>query len=530
MHLAAYTSFPMKITVMLVMVLMTLMIAMIMCLLMQVMFACSLRLLCPLDHNIMQDAFATIVSNIITIQTSNASSFTKRLFSRSACLLSSAMEESWDENELRRLQKSVSLKRRLEKSGYREKTTGSSSSTSATPREGPPVKKSKIMKKPGGGPAKDTDVNTMDKCLAKVKEGRHEDPIIVGSDCSGIGADMFAFKLLGIDNRIEHKFASEKDPVTRKTYEANHTGLNKMYESCTLDKRPVGSVPRVTIYVAGPPCQPFSGAGRREGLKDTGSEESGNQNRGTVLLDVIGYIINRHPKMFLIEEVKGLNTGAAKKLFDKVINMLQNVSSRGKPLYHVEWRVVNTFDIGGIPQNRERIYIAGMWKSLASNSKDIAFEWPGCVRPPKLSHFLKPNHEPTWMPTAKFHLENLLRLWNGVKENEGQDPADVMFCFDISASEKFCGKWMKEKSPTITRARAGGGGYYLSAWKRMMSTSDICKLQGFPTTLKNGGATDRQVRQMLGNAMTVTVVARIVRMLLGAAGYIDLDIVADPVE
>ena len=54
----------MKITVMLVMVLMTLMIAMIMCLLMQVMFACSLRLLCPLDHNFMQDAFATIVSNI----------------------------------------------------------------------------------------------------------------------------------------------------------------------------------------------------------------------------------------------------------------------------------------------------------------------------------------------------------------------------------------------------------------------------------------------------------------------------------
>ena len=61
----------------------------------------------------------------------------------------------------------------------------------------------------------------------------------------------------------------------------------------------------------------------------------------------------------------------------------------------------------------------------------------------------------------------------------------------------------------------------------MMTTSDISKLQGFPISIKRERATERQFRQMLGNAMTVPVLARIQRMVLGAAGFIDLAVTAD---
>ena len=104
----------------------------------------------------------------------------------------------------------------------------------------------------------------------------------------------------------------------------------------------------------------------------------------------------------------------------------------------------------------------------------------------------------------------------------------MMYCLDICASTSYGDTIMIEKSPTLTRNRAGSGGYYLSAWSRMMTVTDICRLQGFPTSMKRGQATDRQFLEMLGNAMTVTVLARIQRMVLGAAGFLDLDEVCDP--
>ena len=110
----------------------------------------------------------------------------------------------------------------------------------------------------------------------------------------------------------------------------------------------------------------------------------------TVVLDVVGYIINTHPKVFVIEEAQGFNAGSTKAAFDKVVRMLKEVSSRGKPLYHVEWRILNTADTTAIPRNRARIYLVGMWKSLAADPQNIAFEWPEAkTRSTKLSHFLR---------------------------------------------------------------------------------------------------------------------------------------------
>jgi site-specific DNA-cytosine methylase len=82
-------------------------------------------------------------------------------------------------------------------------------------------------------------------------------------------------------------------------------------------------VPQVDFYSAGPPCQPYSKSGRKMGLDDSGNMEKGDANRGLVLLDVVGYIVSRRPKTFVIEEVEGLNQGEMEPLFRKILKMLK---------------------------------------------------------------------------------------------------------------------------------------------------------------------------------------------------------------
>ena len=140
---------------------------------------------------------------------------------------------------------------------------------------------------------------------------------------------------------------------------------------------------------------------------------------------------------------------------------------------------------------------------------------------PPISKFLKPNKAPKWYPTSQTCANNLVRMWEMVLKTESEDPAKHMYVFDIGCSEEFATSHMLELSPTLTRARAGQHGCYLSAWKRMMTLRDLMKLQGFPLTVSRGRATERQLGQMLGNAMTVPVLARIQHMVLAAAGYVD---------
>ena len=147
-----------------------------------------------------------------------------------------------------------------------------------------------------------------------------------------------------------------------------------MFESCCMVDRNPNQVPQVDFYVAGAPCPAFSQIGRRQGLKDNGG--AGGANRGAVLLDCVGYIVSRRPKTFILEQVPGLLQGKHKKVFDKIMVLLQGVERRGKPLYHVEFKVVNTCELTGIPQNRPRVYILGAYKTLMQRHGVTEFTWP----------------------------------------------------------------------------------------------------------------------------------------------------------
>ncbi len=178
----------------------------------------------------------------------------------------------------------------------------------------------------------------------------------IGTDFSGIGAPETALKRLGIP--CDLIFACEIDKYARKSYKELHPTADIIYNDITT--RDFSKVPSLDLYVAGFPCQSFSLAGKRLGFDDV---------RGSLFYNVADFIKHNQPKVFILENVKGLLSHDKGRTYQTITDLLSNnggtlnsqltidVFTDGLG-YHVYTKVLNTKDYG-IPQNRERIFIVG---------------------------------------------------------------------------------------------------------------------------------------------------------------------------
>jgi DNA (cytosine-5)-methyltransferase 1 len=187
--------------------------------------------------------------------------------------------------------------------------------------------------------------------------------IKVGTDFSGIGAPEQALKNLGYD--FENVFFCEIDKHAARSYQAIHEAKT-YFEDIT--KRDHAEVEPLDLYVAGFPCQSFSIAGKRKGWS---TDENGQpvDKRGTLFFDVAKFIQINQPKVFILENVKGLISHEGGKTYQTIIDILTNgggtfngqmsldVFDDGLG-YHVYAQVLNSKH-HGVPQNRERIFIVG---------------------------------------------------------------------------------------------------------------------------------------------------------------------------
>jgi DNA (cytosine-5)-methyltransferase 1 len=123
-------------------------------------------------------------------------------------------------------------------------------------------------------------------------------------------------------------------------------------------------LPDFDLLCGGFPCQVFSIAGKRAGFEDT---------RGTLIYDVFRIIKEKHPKLVLLENVKGLLSHDCGRTFKTIITSLAELG------YAVEWQVLNAKNFG-VPQNRERVFIIGhlggfggrqVFPITQNNSEDI---------------------------------------------------------------------------------------------------------------------------------------------------------------
>ena len=121
----------------------------------------------------------------------------------------------------------------------------------------------------------------------------------------------------------------------------------------------------VDVLVGGMPCQSFSHAGLRKGLDD---------ERGQLLLRFADLVRYLSPRVFVVENVRGLMTHENGKTLEGVLEVL---SMEGEYVLH--YKLLNAWDYG-VPQKRERIFIVGIHRSV-KHANDYQFPAPLTTRP-----------------------------------------------------------------------------------------------------------------------------------------------------
>ncbi|WP_297445581.1 DNA (cytosine-5-)-methyltransferase [Desulfurobacterium sp.] len=133
----------------------------------------------------------------------------------------------------------------------------------------------------------------------------------------------------------------EIDPKVRSFYKAVY-GTEGEFEWDDVRTIPIEEMPDFEVLTAGIPCQPFSTAGKRRGLKD---------ERAYPLWNSMFRIIERkRPTVCIFENVKGLFSADRGWAFAYLLYKMAELG------YDGEWTVFNSKAFG-VPQNRERVYL-----------------------------------------------------------------------------------------------------------------------------------------------------------------------------
>jgi DNA (cytosine-5)-methyltransferase 1 len=172
--------------------------------------------------------------------------------------------------------------------------------------------------------------------------------IEVCAGCGGLSSGFMnaGFKPLLI-NELQKTFC--------ETLKKNHPGENIKCGSM-LDLKLTEFKGKVDILQGGVPCQAFSQAGERKGLED---------DRGKLIVEFNRLINECEPKMFLVENVKGLTTHDKGETFKNIIKLFENNGA-----YKVQYKILNAKDYD-VPQKRERVIIIGVHSSI-----DRMFTYP----------------------------------------------------------------------------------------------------------------------------------------------------------
>lgn len=154
---------------------------------------------------------------------------------------------------------------------------------------------------------------------------------------AGIGGFRLACDAKG----IKTIFANDIKPTAAEVYcdafgaDEHHLGdINNFIEK----------VPSHDLLTAGFPCQPFSSAGKKNGIRDP---------RGTLFEKIVDVLEKNKPRYFILENVKRLLSMENGEHFATIIDRLSSLG------YVVEWRLLNAMN-HGLAQNRQRIFITGV--------------------------------------------------------------------------------------------------------------------------------------------------------------------------
>lgn len=312
---------------------------------------------------------------------------------------------------------------------------------------------------------------------------------------SGAGGMDLGFKKAGF-NTI---WANEHDQAIIPSYK-------KYFADTVCDERSIRDIPdsdfplSVAGVIGGPPCQSWSEAGARRGIKDS---------RGTLFFEYVRVIKRINPLFFVAENVSGILHERHSEFFNDIISSLENIG------YIVSWGLLNARDYG-VPQDRERVFIVGYHQSL---NKKFKFPEPLVYKPtlrdaigdltsyiPGESHHSVLNHENTESGYSPiFMSRNRVRSWDEAS-------------FTILATDRHIpfhpqAPKMVSLAPNLKGFAPGYENQY-----RRLTIRECARIQTFPDDYEFIYKHKRHAYKMIGNAVPIELaywVAKIIKDDLG---------------
>lgn len=181
---------------------------------------------------------------------------------------------------------------------------------------------------------------------------------VFGTFICGGGSTM-GYKLAG----YTHLGGVEIDLQVADIYKTNHNP-KYLYNQDIREFNKLVDLPEelynLDLLDGSPPCSTFSMAGSRE--KAWGKEKQFREGQAIQTLDDLVFeycntIIKLKPKVFLLENVKGIILGNAKLYSKKIVQTMEQAG------YNVQIFLLNSASMG-VPQRRERVFFIGHKKEL----------------------------------------------------------------------------------------------------------------------------------------------------------------------
>lgn len=293
--------------------------------------------------------------------------------------------------------------------------------------------------------------------------------IRIGTDCSGIEAPIQALKQIGIKHR--HVFSSDIDKYALQSIRANYDPEIIFGD---ITERDIKDVPDIDLYVCGFPCQTFSLAGNRQGFND---------KRGNVFFSCLEVILEKEPKIFILENVKGLLSHDSGKTFKRIKEELEKLEN-----YNVYWELLNTKDYG-IPQSRERVFIVGI--RLDAHTDPFSFPKKKEMIPLR-SYVDETDNSSRRLPPRVAKIDYMSKI-----------PKDSVFVdFSLYGHSTF------PNSDTVCSCICRKSEFWCVAKSRFANCKELLSLQGFPRDFKQV-VSNTEMKRQIGNSMSVNVLVEL---------------------
>ena len=321
---------------------------------------------------------------------------------------------------------------------------------------------------------------------------------------AGTGAFTRAFKNTG---NVECVFANDMVEMSKKIYDANN---NHPLTLKNIHEIKVEDIPPHDILTAGFNCQAFSIAGKQEGFKDERS------NSFWKILSIIDF---HKPSCVVLENVKNLISHDEGKSFAII---KQNLIDRQ---YHLTYKVLNTAEITGIPQHRERIYIVCIKDPEVYNKFTLNF--PKIEKAPVSDCFetrSTPSSSPELVASVqtppcfepvvdkKYYYTDKSKTWDLVKTNITKKNTIYQYRRVYVRENK------SNECPTLT-ANMGTGGHNVplildEKGIRKLTPRECFNFQGFPSSYVLPNISDANLYKLSGNAVSLPVVELIAKRIV----------------